>query len=322
MRKKIVMFTVGTMVMASMMFGCGSNTDLKTTEVEESASVEESVEDDHTEGKTKQPEIVQTSNKAPEIEDVSDTEKNIFFYRDDLKIFGKLHLPDGEGPFPLVILAHGSGGFYTVTEDYARNLAKEGIAGLSFDYIGTEKGSKSDGLIIENSVLTQAADIEAILDSLDALSYIDQKHVFLWGHSMGGLASTYVATQRPDSIQGLIALEPSYQMRDQITEQFGNPDELPDVIYEPLYCGKCFVTDALSFDIYEGMPDYHNDVLIIEGTVAPSIGAEGKAYLDRAEETFPSAKQVAVEGANHLFSGDAAVEMQELMIRFVKEHLE
>lgn len=260
--------------------------------------------------------------QTPQIEDVSNTEKKVFFYRNGMRIFGKLYIPEGEGPFPIVILSYGMGGNFTSTNSFAQLLASKGIAGLSFDFTGTpSRGeNKSDGDVTDMTVLTEAADLEAIVDSLDAFSYIDKKNVFLWGHSFGGLVSTYVAAQKSEKVKGLIALEPSYQMKDQVIETFPNPKELPDIIYSPLYCGKSFVTDMLSLDIYKYIPKFKNSVLIIQGTVN-SIGSDAPEYLNRAAELFPNAKQVSVEGADHTFEGKYKQIMQNMTIEFVKENV-
>ena len=54
-------------------------------------------------------EVDTTVIRPIEITDVSDTEKEIYVFRDDLKLYGKLFLPDGEGPFPVVVFSSGAG---------------------------------------------------------------------------------------------------------------------------------------------------------------------------------------------------------------------
>lgn len=339
MKKKITKILLCTAMSSALLFGCGqgnvpassNDTTAVTSEDSSVSSKQDSNNNNVTDQNAEDPNVSQNqanesntteiSIKEPEIKDVSNTEKTIFFYRNDLKIFAKLRLPEGDGPFPLVILSYGSGGVYTQTDNIAQIIAKEGIAALAFDFIGTERGSQSDGLITDASALTQAEDIIAIIDSLDYLPYIDKNNVFLWGHSLGGYDSTVAAIQRPDAVHGLIAVEPAYHLKDMLAEAFPNIDEVPDVIYNPFYCGKKFVTDAYAYDIYDYLPNYKNKVLIIAGDKAPSIGAEGKEYLDRAEEVFPSATQVIVAGANHSFEGDSKKEMLQISIQFVKDNL-
>jgi len=258
-----------------------------------------------------------------EITDVSATEKKIFFYRDDMKIFGKLYLPEGEGPFPVVIFSNGFSGSYTSTEGYAKKLVSNGIAGVVFDFIGGSGINASDGTITDMSVLTQVADLNIVLDAISSLPEIDSNNIFLWGHSFGGLVSTYVAAQRPDEVKGLIVLEPSYQMHDQFLELYPEGSEIPDVLYTPTYIGKIFVEDILSFDIYDMMADYDKEVLLLQGTVHPAETGELKEkYFGRAMDTFPNMQLVTVEGADHSFSGSAGEEMLNLTIGFVNENMD
>jgi len=329
MKKKVTAVVLCATLMVSLMVGCGlDNTpaDEMTTEMIEVEEEFDDVEEQNSASQevnsnTSLQEKLHVVVRKPEIEDISDEQKTIFFYRNGMKIFAKLHLPEGEGPFPLVIFSYGTNGFYTQTENMAQVFAKEGIAGLAFDFTGTERGSQSEGTIAEASVLTQAADLEAIIDSLEYLPYIDKDNVFLWGHSQGGFVATIAAVQRPDGVKGVIGAEPGYNMQDQMAEAYPNIDDMPDVIYEPFAFGRKYMKDLVSFDIFEMIPSYKNPVLIIAADTEPSIGAEYKEYLDRAEEEFPAATQVVVEGANHQFPGQTYKEMQQLSLQFVKDNI-
>lgn len=66
----------------------------------------------------KEPSAVIPESKI-EIDYDNGNEKGIYFYRDELKIYGKLFLPEGEGPFPVVILSspHGCSAFIFVRCD-------------------------------------------------------------------------------------------------------------------------------------------------------------------------------------------------------------
>lgn len=265
---------------------------------------------------------IQTNVKAPEVTDVSDTDKTVYFYRDDMKIYGKMYLPEGGGPFPVVIFSQGLSTSYSYSIDIMEKLTQNGIAGITCDYTGAVNNSPSDGVITDMSVLTQATDLSAVIDALSYLPEIDTENVFLWGHSLGGLVSSVEATQRPDDIKGIVVVEPSYQMHDQMREMFPEGTELPDVIYSPMYMGRIFVDDMLSFNIYDEMPKFKNNVLIIGGTKAPSIGAEAPEYLKKAIETFPSANLEFIEGADHGFMGAPREQMIEKTIDFVKDNIE
>ena len=47
------------------------------------------------------------TTEEPVITDISDTEKEITFYRDGMEIEGRLYLPEGDGPFPVIVLCCG-----------------------------------------------------------------------------------------------------------------------------------------------------------------------------------------------------------------------
>lgn len=262
-----------------------------------------------------------SKNKSPEIVDEDGQVKSVYFYRGDLKIYSKLYLPDGDGPFPVVIIAGGQGASFSTTLFHAETFAKNGIAAISFDYIGGVSPSKSDGNITDKSVITEAYDIEAIMDGLASFSQLDNNNIFLFGHSLGGLAATYAATDRPDEVKGLIAVEPSYQMQDQFRELFPNTDEIPDPITSPLYAGKQFATDLLALNIYDEIPKFNGNTIIFAGTVAPSIGAEAPEYLENAVPLFKSASIEYVEGANHGFENESRTNMLESAIKFIQENI-
>ena len=86
------------------------------------------------------------------------------------------------------------------------------------------------------SVLTQAADLNAVMDSVLSMKEIDGKNLFLWGHSFGGWVSTYVAAQ------------------------------IPDEIFTPSHVGRIFVEDIQATDIFEVMPYYDKEVLLLQGS--------------------------------------------------------
>lgn len=212
-------------------------------------------------------------------------------------------------------------------EELAEEFADNGIAGVVFDFTGTGQGSESDGETTDMTVLTEAADLNIVYDGISTLSVIDNNSVFLWGHSMGGVVSTYVAEQRPDDIKVLILVEPAYQMRDDFKKHFPEGTEIPDV-FQGVY-GRAFVEDFFSFDIYDKMADYNKNVIIINGTASPSVGRDYPEYFQRAAKAFPSAKVEAIDGADHnfmdqkghRFSGEKSEQMMTKSIDFIKENI-
>lgn len=233
---------------------------------------------------------------TPEVSGLREDLKNVNFYRDGVRIFGQLCLPEGDGPFPLVVLCSGR--------------------------------SASGGKITDYSVLTEAADINVILDSLSALPKVDTGKVFLWGHSLGGLAATFACCRRSDDIQGLMLVEPSYRYPDEMREAVeqevsGDLSLVPDTVQLQemrTVVGRIFVTDMYILDIFQYMPEFSKDVLIFLGTSDDCLGSRYHEYFERAQQTFPSAEIAEIEGADHFFQGETGEQMVEQCLTFLKSH--
>ena len=139
---------------------------------------------------------------------------------------GMLTLPDGDGPFPGVVLVHGSGssnmdekvGKLTPFRDIAQGLAQRGIASVRYD-----KRSHAHGLTM---VLDKGHPItvweETIEDALLAARLLRADRrigpVFLVGHSMGAMLAPRIECAGGD-FAGLILLA-------------GTPRRLEEVLLE------------------------------------------------------------------------------------------
>ena len=250
-------------------------------------------------------------------ETFSFSSSEVILERDGLKIYGKLLLPDAEGPLPLVILSHGFGGNHTQMSAYAEAFARHGIAAYSFDFVGGGYGIKSSGTMKEMSVLTEAADLNTVLDAMRARPEINPDRIFLLGASQGGFVSSYVAGTRPEDVAGLIALYPAYVLQDNAWKQTPDPDAIPETIsLMGVSLGRIYNADAMSFDIYDVIANYPGRVLILHGTV-DSIAPI--SYSERAVEVFPNAELVRYKGANHGFWGQDEIDSENRSVAFVLE---
>ena len=117
---------------------------------------------------------------------------DVEFMSGELRMRGRLILPEGEGPFPVVIMIHGSEDYSAV--DYYHLpylLAAKGIAGFAFDKRGT---GGSDGEYTQHFP-TLAGDVVAAAELLKSRSDIDPSRVHLAGFSQGGWIAPLVAQQ-------------------------------------------------------------------------------------------------------------------------------
>ncbi len=126
-------------------------------------------------------------------------------------------MPKGAGPFPAVILVHGSGpndrdetiGPNKPFKDLAWGLASRGIAVLRY-----EKRTKQCPRQMVQSMATLTVDDEVVNDVLAAAEYlrgvtgIDPERIFVLGHSLGGTMAPRIAARDP-RLKGLILLAAS-----------------------------------------------------------------------------------------------------------------
>lgn len=114
------------------------------------------------------------------------TEK-IYFPSGDLKLYGIIYLPKGEGRFPGVVICHGMASDYRSVRPCAEQLARKGIATLALDLRGH---GKSNGTLDGNI----GQDVVAAYNVMKNHSKVDTECIGLVGHSMGALACLYAAT--------------------------------------------------------------------------------------------------------------------------------
>ena len=140
---------------------------------------------------------------------------------------GKLTLPEGDGPFPGVVLVHGSGssnmdekvGKLTPFRDLAEGLAARGIAAVRYDKRSFAHGLK---MLREKTLITVKE--ETIDDAISAIGLlkadprIDPERIYLIGHSMGAMLAPRIDAEG-GNCRGLVLMA-------------GTPRKLEEVLKE------------------------------------------------------------------------------------------
>jgi len=157
------------------------------------------------------------------------TEKEIAFGVKGWKLPGTLSIPKGEGPFPAVVLVHGSGpndrdesvGASKPFKDLAWGLASKKIAVLRYDKRTKVHGQK----MVSQKDLSLTVYEETIEDAVHAARLlrrsknINPKKIFILGHSLGGTLVPRIAPLDSDTAGFVIMAGATRPLEDLSIEQ-------------------------------------------------------------------------------------------------------
>jgi dienelactone hydrolase len=144
-------------------------------------------------------------------------------------LHGTLTMPKGKGPFPAVVLLHGSGpqnrnetiGPNKPFRDLAEGLASRDIAVLRYDkrtLVYAAEMAKLPNVTVEQETLEDARAAIALLTNTPG---IRSDRIFVLGHSLGGYLAPRLAQSDP-SVRGIILFAASSRpLEDMIVQQTG-----------------------------------------------------------------------------------------------------
>jgi len=113
-------------------------------------------------------------------------EEDVMFVSDTNDISGILTLPMKKGPYPAIVLLHGSereGVNYPYYSSHSHNLVRSGYAVLRYDSPGV---GKSSGSTLGESLEDRTQEAVSAVKYLQSRKDIVSDAVGLWGHSQGG----------------------------------------------------------------------------------------------------------------------------------------
>jgi acetyl esterase/lipase len=124
-----------------------------------------------------------------------------------------LHLPEGDGPFPVVVLVHG--GFWrfgwdrTLMTPLARDLTLRGVAAWNIEYrrVGQEGGGWPGTF----------EDVSAAVDHLATVESVDTSRAIVVGHSAGGHLALWLAA-RSRVPAGMPGTDPAVRLRGAVAQ--------------------------------------------------------------------------------------------------------
>ena len=208
---------------------------------------------------------------------------------------------------PMVILMHGifSSNDIVPIPALARELAKNGIASISFDFGGHWK---SEGEMQYMTIGKEIEDALAIWEYAKALPYVTE--IGLLGHSQGGVVASMAAgilSERGEAPAALVLIAPGSVIQDACRNGkfFGakfNPADPPEYVkcFGIMKLGREYILSTQELDIYGTARAYTGPVILIHGnkdTIVPMSCSE-KFLESYTQDT----ELIVVDGENHMIT--------------------
>ena len=249
--------------------------------------------------------------------------KEIYCHSEDKELYGKAYIPDTGKKSPLVIFSHGLGDSHDSGEKYGELLAKLGYSVYMYDFVGgTVGGNKSTKAdTTEMSVMTEADDLETVLNECVSWDFVDKDNIFLSGESQGGAVSAVVAAEDPGMIRGMILIYPAFCIPENVHDIANDIEDLPeqfDMFGGWITLGRIYAEDVWDYDFYENLENYDGEVLIIHGDNDDIVDI---SFSDRASDVLKNCEYHVIEGAGHGFSKNEFDEASDYIAGFLKRVL-
>lgn len=152
-------------------------------------------------------------------------EKSIYLATKSHQLAAIVTTPKNVSSFPMVVLVHGSGpsdmdetiGANKPFKDLALGLAAKGIGSIRYvkrTLLYANEFSKA--FTVKEEVTDDAV---VAVATAKAVSGVDPKNIYLFGHSLGGMLAPQIATLAPDLNGIILAAAPARKLTDIIVEQ-------------------------------------------------------------------------------------------------------
>lgn len=230
-----------------------------------------------------------------------------------------VNMPEGDGPFPFVVMFHGTGsdkneagGGYALL---AQRLADAGIASARFDFVGN---GESTGDYANYTLTSGMADGNAVIAYMQGLDKINPDRVGAVGWSQGGTVAMLTASRNP-AVCSLVtwagAVDMSSFMAEKLEEAKQNGHAVISFDWrDPLNLSYDWFQEVRTIKTAEELAKYDGAVLAIAGSNDDVVPTTDVDVIVAAAPT-EAKRSVILEGADHtfnIFSGDMT-KFNELM---------
>ena len=177
-----------------------------------------------------------------------------------------------------------------------------------------------DGKFEDMTVLSE------LLDGMKAINFARQtikaKHIYLFGHSQGGVVASMLAAYYRDVIEKLVLLAPAATLKDDalVGECQGShydPNHIPaSVMIHGFKVGGDYFRTAQLLPIYETAQHFAGPALLIHGTADQIVSPEATR---KYHVIMPQSVLHLIDGEGHMFDGPRRPEVVKLVTDFLTE---
>ena len=241
-------------------------------------------------------------------------------------IYGIAYIPDTNSKVPLVIFSHELGNNHESGVRYAERLAQNGYAAYVFDFRGGSAPgtqNRSSGTSHEMSVLTEASDLEAVLEAAKGWSFVDSGRVFLLGGSQGGLVTIITGSRHQNEIAGMMLMYPALSAKeDHSVNRYHAKDEVPEdvgLFGGWMHVGRNYITDLWDIDFNAMLASYSGKVLLLHGD---RDGTVPLSWSEDAARIIPDCEFHVISGGGHEFFGQPFEEALAYILSYLDSRIE
>lgn len=242
------------------------------------------------------------------------TEEVVTIHTERYDIPATVTIPAGEGPFPAVVMLHGTGsnrdeagGGYA----YAAPILAEkyGLATIRIDFPGNGDSTEDYMLYTFHSAV---ADAKAAADYMASLDVIDGDKIGVMGWSQGGTDALLACAWEPETFKSLVTWAGAPDLSDMLVP--GAYDDAKENGYfvmefdwrDSLNVSFEWCQDVINTDVLEEFKAYTGPVLAIAGTLDETVDPSWSEDIV-ATNSNEASRLHMIEGMDHtfnVFSGD------------------
>ncbi len=240
--------------------------------------------------------------------------------RDGLNLHGLLEGTDKIENDAIAILMHGFKGDLGYDDSkilYALShyLNDQGLPTIRFDFDGC---GKSDDKFEDMTVYSE------ILDGIKILDYVRNtvkaKHIYLVGHSQGGVVASMLAGYYRDVIEKLALLAPAATLKSDALDgvyqgSTYDPTHIPEIVnVSGFEVGGAYFRAAQLLPIYQTAEHYNREALLIHGLADKVVSPKASRKF---HTLLPKSELHLIPDEGHMFNGKNRTEVLKLVSEFL-----